>query len=39
MMVHREIARKHVPREAYLVSRRYRSDALILSCASHFTGG
>ena len=36
-MVHREFARKHVPREAYLVSRRHRSDALILSCASHFT--
>ena len=34
MMVHREIAGKHVPREAYPVSRRHRSDALILSCAS-----
>ncbi len=37
MMVHREITRKHVPREAYLVSRRHRSDALIPSYVSRFT--
>jgi hypothetical protein len=35
MTVRREIARKHVPREAYLA--RDDTDTHILSCASRFT--